>query len=217
VPADGVIFLAAGKPTTLRLEAPAHKGTVVQVEGVAGETRHVSVDMPLVPPPPSTAPPPVARSSEPAVTSSAQAASAEPSAPPAAATPAATTPTESGPTQPGHGLRVAGIVVASVGVAAGIAGGVLLAQAGSKHDALQADIINNNRPSMVTNDAYVSRNDSWKSEQTLGIACAVGGGVALVGGAILYLVGRQGHAEEGAKVSFISGSGFGLLSYGGSF
>ena len=211
VPADGVIWLAAGKPATLRLEAPAHKGTVIQVEGAEGETRHVSVDMPLIPQPAAPPPAPVARASEPP----AQAASAEAGGPPTEATPGpTTTPNESASAQPGHALRVAGIVVASVGVAAGIAGGGLIAQASSKNDALQTDV---NVKGRVTNDAYVSRSNSVSSERTLGIACAAGGGVALVTGAILYAVGWQGHAEEGAKVSFVSGPGFGLLSFGRSF
>jgi len=87
-PGDGVIWLAPGKATTLRLEAPGHKGTVLQVEGAEGETRHVSVDMPAVPPPASPASPTVARPGEPAAPSSAQAATCEPSAPPVTTTPA---------------------------------------------------------------------------------------------------------------------------------
>jgi hypothetical protein len=217
VPADGVIFLAAGKPATLRLEAPSHKGSVIQVEGAEGETRHVSVDMPLIPRPAPPPPAPVARSGEPPVTSSAQAATAEPSAPPPEATPAASTPPEAGPAAPGHGLRVAGIVVASVGVAAGIAGAVLLAQAGSKHDSLARD--NDNKEGVLTLADFNSRNSSWKSEQTLGIACLVSGGVAIVGGVVLYAVGAQTRSKEsaGASVSFLSGPGFGLVSLRGSF
>ena len=209
VPADGVIFLAAGKPATLRLEAPAHKGTTVQVEGAEGETRHVTLDMPLIPPPPA-----VARPSEPAATSSAQAATDAPSSTPTEATPAAPTSTESAPTQPGHGLRIAGIVVGSVGVAAGIAGGVFLAQAGSKHDALATD---NGKPGALTLATFNSRDSAWKSEQTLGIACLVGGGVAIAGGAVLYAVGAHARETSGPSVSFVSGPGFGLVSLRGRF
>ena len=209
VAGDGVIFVAAGKPTTLRLEAPAHKGTVIQVEGVAGETRHVSVDMPLIPPP--AAPAAVARPSEPPSTSSAQAA---PGATPTEETPAASTSTESATAQPGHALRVAGIVVGSVGVAAGIAGGVFLAQAGSKRDALATD---NNKSGALTLATFNSRDSAWKSEQTLGIACLVGGGVAIVGGAVLYAVGAHERESSGPSVSFVSGPGFGLVSLRGRF
>jgi hypothetical protein len=93
-------------------------------------------------------------------------------------------------------------------------GGVLLAQASSKQSALQADV---DVPGRVSNEAYASRDNSVTSERTLGISCAVGGGVALVTGAILYGAGRRGRAEEGARVSFVPGPGSGLLSYGGSF
>jgi hypothetical protein len=211
VAGDGVLWLAPKKPTTLRLEAPGHKGTAVQVEGAEGETRHVSVELPAVPPPAAPVPSPVA----PVAASSAPAATVEPTSTPTAAATVETTPPEPGTAAPGHGLRVAGIVVGAAGVAAGVAGAVLLAQASSKQDSLQADL---DVPGKVTNDAYVSRNNSLRSERTLGIACAVGGGVALGTGAILYLVGRQqGHVEEGAKVSFIPGPGFGLLSYTAGF
>jgi hypothetical protein len=220
VPGDGAIWVLSGKAATLRLEAPGHKGTVVQVEGADGETRHVSVDMPALASP--IPPPPVARPSEPPAASPGPAATGEPTSTPAAAAPVETTPTEPGPASPGRGLRVAGIVVGAAGVAAGIAGAVLIAQAGSKQDSLQADL---NVPGKVTNDAYVSRNDSLKSERTLGIACAAVGGAALVTGAILFVVGRQAGPEEGTKTSFNSGPsfglapgpGFGLLSFSGRF
>jgi len=225
VPGDGAIWISPGKAATLRLEAPGHKGTTVQVEGAEGETRHASVDMPAVPPP--TAPAPVERASEPPAASSAQAATVETTSTPVAPTTVEPTSPQEGSVSPGHALRVAGIVVGALGVAAGAAGAIFIGQASSKQDSLQADL---NVPGKVTNDAYTSRNNSLKSERTLGLACAAGGGAALVTGAILYVVGRQAGAEEAAKVSFNSkpsfsrpslglspGPGFGLLSFSGSF
>jgi hypothetical protein len=209
-PGDGVVFLAPAKPTSLRLEAPGRKGTTVQiVAGKEGETRKVSVDMPALPAPAAPAPAPVAQPSEPAATSPAPAATAEPTAPMAVQT----SSPEAQPASPGHGLRVAGIVVASVGVAAGVAGGVFFAMASSKKSSLQTEVNTGN----VTTDAFNSRNSEWQSKRTLGIACAAGGGAAIVTGAILYAVGRSAHAEEAPKVSFVPGPGFGILSFAGSF
>jgi hypothetical protein len=207
VAADGVVWLAAKKPATLRLEAPGHKGTAIQVEGAEGETRHVSVDLPSVAPAVAPAAPPVA----PPTPSPAESGPAEPTSGPTTP-PVETRPPEAGPA--GHGLRVSGIVVGAVGAAAAVAGAVLLAQASSKESSLQSDL----NAGTVTTADYNSRNSSWKSERTLGIVCAIGGGVALGAGAVLYLVGRQqATPEEGAKVSLIPGPGFGLLSLSGSF
>ncbi len=206
-PADGVIFIAAGKPTSLRLEAPGHKPAVVQVEGAEGETRHVSVAMPALEAPP----PVVAQPSAPPPVAPAPTATAEPSTP--ATTEPTPAPAPAAAADPGHGLRVAGIVAASVGVAVGIVGGVFLADARSKHDALQTDV----NAGQVNADQFASRNDAWMSKRTLGIACAVSGGVALVGGAALFAVGVKERGQESTSVSFIPGPGFGLLSYRRSF
>jgi hypothetical protein len=209
-PGDGVIFLAPAKPTSLRLEAPGHKGATLQIAaGTEGETRHLSVDMPALPAPVAATPAPVTPPGAPAATSPAPAPAVEPAAPPPTEAPSP----EPQPAAPGHGLRVAGIVVGSVGVAAGVAGGVLLAMASSKKSSLEADL---NIPGKVTTDAFASRSGEYESKRNLGIACVAGGGAALVTGAILYVVGMP-HAEEAPKVSFVPGPGFGLLSYAGSF
>jgi hypothetical protein len=112
-------------------------------------------------------------------------------------------------------MRVAGIVVGSVGAAAAIAGGVLVGLAASKKSALQSDV----EGGKLTYDTFLSRDDAWKSQRTAGIACLAGGGVALVGGVVLYAVGAhaRNHESGGATVSFVPAPGFGLLSFSGAF
>jgi hypothetical protein len=199
VPADGVIFLAAGKPATLRFEAPAHKGTTVQVEGAEGETRHVTLDMPPLEAPP----PPVARAPEPA--------SGGGSETPPTTTPEPATPPEapSPPRAPGAALRIAGISLGAVGVVAGVVGVILIEQGNAKINKIE------------TTKTYDPSNGNYETLQNAGAGLLIGGGVAVAGGVALYLVGRHAGTEPAAgaatSVSFAPGAGGGVLSWEGRF
>jgi hypothetical protein len=213
LPPDGVIFLAPGVGASIQLEAEGHKSAVVRVEGAPGETRRVAIDMPALSDgaaasaaptsasaapssAPPTTPPPAAAPTTPAAADSSGANVSEP----AAATPA-----------PGRGVRVAGIAVAAVGVAASVVGGVLLSQGLSKRDAYNAAIQSKGKTPYDPNFA------TWTTLRDEGIACLVGGGVAIAAGVGTYLYGRTLEHDGGTSVSFLPGSGFGVLTYRRAF
>jgi hypothetical protein len=196
---DGVIWLAPGPATSIRLEKTGRKPALVRAEGAAGETRRIPVDMPSLDAPP-TAPPPVAQTT--------------PSPPaPAPVDVAATPPApRAEPASPSRPLRIAGIVVGSVGAVTAVVGGVLLAQGLSKRDDINT-AAKNMKP-------YDTKDGNWETLRDVGIGCAVAGGVALVAGAGLFAYDlREGAASPGvgSAVSFVPRAGFGVLSYQGSF
>jgi hypothetical protein len=203
VPGDSVLWLAAGKATTLRFEAPGHKAAVMQVEGTDGETRHLTVDMPALvaatPPRASEAeatPPAVAPSSEPAA--AAQPTGDQPADEPA---PAATAPA------PGARLRYAGIGVGAFGVVAGAVGAVLLVQGNSKVSHIESS------------KTYDAADGNFATLQNAGVGLLIGGGVALAGGVALYLVGRHAASETApaSTVSFAPSPGGGGVAWRGAF
>jgi hypothetical protein len=203
LPADATIFLAPG-PTTIRLTATGRKPTTVRVEGAAGETRKVTVDMPAPPVEPlKTAPPPaVPAASEPPVASP----EATPTPPPATETSAPPAPEAA----PGRGLRVAGIAVGAAGVGAAIVGGILYAQGNSKKKSIE--------DAAAGGGDYDPSKGNWESLRNAGVGFMIGGGVAIAGGVGLFIAGKKaGSSEAPATVSFAPMPGLGVLSYRGSF
>jgi hypothetical protein len=204
---DGVLWLAPGTAVTIHLEAPGHEPTDVRAQGAAGENRRFALDMPALDATKSTTPPPAQ-----VVT---------PSPPPAVLVqtepPPPSTPAEE--TAPGRSMRIAGISAGAVGVAAAVVGVVLVAQGSSKRSALEAELNSNGKT------PYDPSNSNWKSLRNAGIGCLVGGGVAIGAGVALYLFGAKAAHDQDAKpsappepsVSFISGPGFGFMSYQRSF
>jgi hypothetical protein len=116
----------------------------------------------------------------------AAAATPAPTPPPPVVTPV--TPPAEVPVQyeGGGGLRVAGIVVASVGVAGLITAAVTGKMAADKGDQLSAD----SRKGMVVFDPSIE--SSGKTLNTVMIVSAIAGGAAAVTGAILIIVSSVG-------------------------
>jgi hypothetical protein len=87
----------------------------------------------------------------------------------------------------GRGRRIAGIGLVAGGVAA-IGGGVAASVVGkNKFDAIGADA--------AADRPYTESNGNWKSYETAAAALYVVGGVAVVGGVVLYMAGRP-RAEQ---------------------
>jgi hypothetical protein len=200
---SGVVWIVPG-PATIHLEAEGYKSADVPVEGAAGDTRQITVNMPKLVVPKTAQP-----SVEPTVTP-------PPVTEPANPEPQPQPQPEAAPA-PGRGMRIAGIVVASVGVATAVVGGILYSQ-GAAHFSRYRDAINSKGTI-----AYTPGDENYKTLETAGIGCLIGGGVALAGGAALYFVGRKAGQEEApasapaSGVSMILGPDLGFLSYRGTF
>jgi hypothetical protein len=113
-------------------------------------------------------------------------------------------------TESGRGLRIAGITVAGVGVAAGITGLVLRQIATNKINAINAD-----GRAMPPKD-YNPANGNYRTYDQLGIGAMIGGGVALSAGIIGYLVGR-GQSSRESSVTFAPGPGRAGVNIGATF
>jgi hypothetical protein len=109
---------------------------------------------------------------------------------------------------PGRTLQIAGIATAAAGVVAGVVGIVFYEQGQSKlHDYQNA---------IKTNAPWNPQDEDWESTRNTGVALLVAGGVAVVGGAGLFLLGN--HQREAAeKVSFTAAPGLAFFSYRRSF
>jgi hypothetical protein len=201
LPNDAVIWLAPGVAASIRLEAAGHKSAIINIDGAAGQSRRVAVEMPALVDPPKALPPPTEPSA---------AVAHEQPQPPATLTQDATPPPNAA-RSPGYRLRVAGISVAAVGVAMGAVGGVLLVQGYSKRDSIMT------AANSMGKINYNPSDGNWETFRAAGIACLVGGGVAVAGGVGLYILGRKAANEDGASVSFVPGSRFGYLSYRRTF
>ena len=123
------------------------------------------------PPPPATTPPP-----------------------PATTTPATTPPPREAEHVgvPGRGLKIAGIVVAAVGIGA-LAGGIamgVLTQKGSDAVAAEAKAGQHFDP---------AQESKALTDQTVEIALLAAGGAALVGGVVIYYLGWRQGAREGYR------------------
>jgi hypothetical protein len=204
---DGVLWLAPGEAVTIHLEAPGFKAADVKAQGAAGEDRRFALNMPALDSSMSTTPPPAQdMTSSPPPAGMVETAPSQPSTPDEGAA-------------PGRALRITGISVGAVGVATAVVGGVLLAQGSSKRSALENELNSNGKI------PYDPSNSNWQSLRNAGIGCLVGGGVAIGTGVALYLFGAKAAQDRGAKpaaqpepsVSFISGPGFGFMSYQRSF
>lgn len=111
-------------------------------------------------------------------------------------------------TDTGRGLRIAGLTVAGVGIAAGVTGLVLRQIATNKINAINADG-KATRP-------YNPANDNYKTYDQLGVGAMIGGGVALGAGIVGYLVGH-GRSSGETTVSFGPGPGQAGLNVAGRF
>lgn len=208
LPTDGVLWIAPQPPSTLRLEAPGHSATVLHVDGAAGGTRRVVVQMPAVVEPPKAEAPTAEAPKAEAVKSVPLSSVPAPPAPEGGETPSAS-PEPVAP-HPGRALRIAGIAVAATGVAAAVVGGIVYAQGVSRRD--------DYRNAINAHGTYDPRYGSWETWRDAGDGLLIGGGVAVVAGAGLYALGRHArNAENGSTVSFLPGPGLGVLSYRGSF
>jgi hypothetical protein len=193
LPADGTLWLTPG-PEALKVQAIGHKDAAVQVTGAAGEHHKIQLAMPalvdLAAPAPPKTPEPAPVVTEPV---------AAPTAPPA-------TDTDAQPSAPMNNLKVAGIVVASVGVVAGVVGGVAFA-AGSARESRFNDL----------KQPYSEDDANWKSLKYPGLGLLVGGGLAVATGVVLFVVGGKTSKPEEHALSIDVGPGAGLLRWKGAF
>jgi pyruvate/2-oxoglutarate dehydrogenase complex dihydrolipoamide acyltransferase (E2) component len=136
-----------------------------------------SAPQPFVPPPPTPAAPP------------------EPSSTPQQSTSIAAQP-EAQPTHSGAGLRVAGIVTASVGVAAAVAGVLLNLKVNSMVKDMDTTVGN-----------YESRNSDRKTYQTMAWIGYGAGAACVVTGAILYGFGLRASRRSSTGVALLPAIG----------
>jgi len=197
VPADGVLWLAPAT-ATLRVAAPGRRPFEVRVDGREGEIRRIAVELPeqkesvkavSIPVPPVA---PAAPVREPA--------------------PAATVALAPQPdTDEGRGLRIGGYALASVGIAAEIAGVILYMEGSSRLNEYRTAVNSNGQI------AWNPRDESWKTLRQGGVACFVAGGAAIAGGVALLIAGSVSERPGEGKVSLVTGPGLGGVSLRGAF
>jgi hypothetical protein len=184
LPSDGVVWLAAGE-STLVIAAHGHASFTKAVKVAAGESATVAA---------------VLASNDAPATASGPGVSALNAAPGGAAgSPEVVTATparaDGDRESKAHVMRVAGISAAAGGLALGVAGFLVRGVATTKMDAIASDA--------AAGHPYNESNGNWTSFDRAGVGLLVAGGVALVGGAALYLFNLPGHGDDGgAKVSF---------------
>jgi hypothetical protein len=108
----------------------------------------------------------------------------------------------------GRPLRITGIAVAGVGVAAGVTGFVLRSMATTK--------LNNAMSDGANNIPYNPANNSYQSLDAAGVSLMIGGGVALAGGVVAYILGLQQSPHE-PTVAFGAGRDGAGVTLGGRF
>jgi hypothetical protein len=108
----------------------------------------------------------------------------------------------------GRPLRIAGIAVASVGVAAGVTGFVLRSMATTK--------INNAMSDGANNIPYNPANSNYQKLDGAGVGLMIGGGVALAGGVVAYILGLQQSPHE-PSVAVSAGRDGAGVTLGGRF
>jgi hypothetical protein len=204
VPNDGVLCLAPGARSRLRVMAPGHDAVDFDVEGKAGDVRKIALPSPAQRDPPRSDLPSGA---------DAKAITPPPAPPPPSvetgASQVAPVSTD-GPRRAGmSGPRVAGVVMAVVGLAAGITGGVLYAQASAKLDEYRT-AVENNRP-------WNPADEDWKTLQTTGVIGLAVGGAAIAGGAALFFLAAPQSSTADAAVAFVPGPRSAYVSYRGAF
>jgi len=178
MPLRDAIPVSAG-PVDIEVRAAGHLPALKTVNVAAGEYTRVPFTLqPVGPPRPQARPVPAP---------SPQAAMSPP------VTPLVAPVAEPGPSltetrhDTGRGRRIAGIGLVAGGVAA-IGGGVVASMVGkNKFDAIGADA--------AADRPYNESNGNWKTYETAAAALYVVGGLAVVGGVVLYVAGRP-RAEE---------------------
>jgi len=209
---DGLLWLMPDAPTTLRIAAPGRAPVVLHLEGRAGESRSVALDLPTQVSPtagPAAKTPPVA--AEPPVAIAVGPPEPPPPHQPQPGTTSGNPSQRSGTPSQMNGLRIGGVALAATGLAAGIVGGIFCAQGNAK--------LNDYRKAVNSNGQipWNPEDENWSATRTKGVVLLAAGGVAILGGAALFLLGAPKAAEGEAHVSFIPGAGLGVLSYRGTF
>lgn len=180
--AGGSIWVKPGE-STLRFETAAHQVVTKTVKVAAGEHIGLQLDFPST----STISPAVATATPAAATGPADAQTAGTSGTPSLSQPA--TPPAAGDDS-GRGGRIAGIMVAGAGVALGVTGFLVRNVATGKLDSIQK--------AAMTGTAYDESTGNWQTYERTGMAMLIGGGVAVVAGAVIYVVNRGKPAESSA-------------------
>jgi hypothetical protein len=175
LPHDGMLWLSPGDGS-LKVKAPGFQDAEVKAAGKAGDHQKVPLKMSrlVAEAPPAAAPPPAA----PPPPSASPAETPEPGSP-APVEP----PTDATPTAAMRPLRIAGIVVGSVGAATAIVGAIVLSQGKSKDDAFHSP-----KP-------YDPSTANYATLENAGIGMIIGGAALVVGGVVMYVVG--GNASQG--------------------
>jgi hypothetical protein len=194
VPSNNVLWVTPGK-LILTFAAPAHSAVTKDTSIDMGQSVSLSVELPPTPPAAVAQPAPAPENA------------------PVAARPNPSTPADEGNASR-KPIRMAGLITAGAGVAAGVAG-IFVYHAGvTKKDAIERDA---NGPTPTYDDA----NGNYQTLGNIGVGLMVGGGIALATGVALYVVGRRADGEtgdNGTHVSFAYAPGFGgRLSLGGAF
>ena len=167
-------------PVDIEVRGAGFEPSLKTIKVAAGELARVPFTLRPV------APPPQARTSAPALPQP-RFAQAVPVSPLSGAAPDPAAQLAENRADAGRGRRIAGIGLVAGGVAA-IGGGVAASVVGkNKFDAIGADA--------AADRPYNESNGNWKSYETAAAALYVVGGVAVVGGVVLYVAGRP-RADE---------------------
>ena len=178
MPLREAVPVSAG-PVDIEVRGAGFESSLKTIHVAAGELARVPFTLRPV------APPPV-RSGQPALPQPRFAQVPVNPLPPSAPSPAAQL-AESRADE-GRGRRIGGIGLVAGGVAA-IGGGVAASVVGkNKFDAIGADA--------AANRPYNDSNGNWKTYETAAAALYVVGGVAVVGGVVLYMAGRPSAEEK---------------------
>jgi hypothetical protein len=183
----GFVWLDPGRSATLRIEAPGYQPAVLRVSGATGEGRRITLAMQPLEQAPVVA---------------------------SRLAPGPATVEQSPAQRPASGaLRIAGAATTAIGVASSVLGVVLYEQGSAKLRDYQAAIRSDGKVPWNPAD------EDWETKHNWGVGFLIAGGMTAAGGVALFLVGQHtDHARtEGGDLSFVAGSGFGLLSYRGSF
>jgi hypothetical protein len=189
LPNDGVIWVAAGPRRVIRLRAPDKRETTAEVEGREGQAVRIVVSFPAPAPPSDVA-------------------AAPPAGAPAGARVAGRNDAEGEPRT--STAPISAIALATAGVAAGVVGGVFLAEGLSKRNKYQAEV---DSKGTVGYDPSVG---NWKTDVGLGIGCLVGGAALIAVGTGIFVTDHRSSASAGSVAVTPLPSGT-LISYGGTF
>jgi hypothetical protein len=158
LPEDGVIWVTPGT-FTIRIEAPNGRAMSRSLTVDPGGSQTLIVEL-VAPPSEKAATPASARPA--------------PDGPPTVTALAANGVDE------GRPFKIAAIASAGVGLAGSVIGFVLYQMAGTKKSAIEN--------AAASGTPYSESDGNWKTLDRAGVGLMVGGGVALAGGAILYLL-----------------------------